>query len=227
MATSAGLRASSFESASELLSRFTANAAACAILDVTLPDACAFGLQERLARAGVSVMFVTRERCIASCVRAIRAGAVDFLTLPCEGVELVRALRFVARHAVTTWAQIERFRDLRSRYQRLTEREREVLALVTSGMLNKQIAERLEISAATVQIHRSRVMRKMRAGSLASLVRMADELQVCAERGPPAIGGITPHLSLIPFESLPVSFGEGERFAVWRKSIHEQCCIEG
>lgn len=177
---SAGLRALSFNTAAELLARFTPGAVACAILDVVLPDASGFELQDDLARAGVSIMFLTRERCISSCVRAVKAGAVDFLTVPCEATQLVQALRYAVREALCSRTQRVQFGELRSKYEQLTPREREVFALVASGLLNKQIAQRLDISEITVQIHRSRVMRKMSADSFASLVRMADALRTPA-----------------------------------------------
>jgi FixJ family two-component response regulator len=176
--SSTGLHALSFASAGELLSGFTADRAACAILDLSLSDASGFELQDKLSRAGATVVFVTRERCIASCVRAIKAGAVDFLTIPCDAVEFARVLRDAVREALCSWAQRERFVELCSRFEQLTKREREVFGLVSSGLLNKQIADRLAISEITVQIHRSRVMRKMSARSFANLVRMADALQV-------------------------------------------------
>ena len=175
--TSAGLRAIGFDSADELLSHHSSSTAACAILDVLLPDASGFELQDKLSRAGASVMFITHDRCIASCVRAIKAGAVDFLTMPCDASEVVRALGCAVRHALFSWAQREYLSELRTRHQRLTKREREVFELVSSGMLNKQVAQRLAISDVTVQIHRSRVMKKMCARSFAALVRMADALQ--------------------------------------------------
>ena len=174
---SAGLTALSFGTAAELLSSFKADTAACAILDVILPDASGLELQENLTQAGASIMFLTRERCISSCVRAVKAGAVDFLTMPCEAVELVRALRYAVRQALSSWTRRVRFGELRSKYEGLTAREREVFALVSTGLLNKQVAQRLGISEITVQIHRSRVMKKMAARSFASLVRMADALQ--------------------------------------------------
>jgi FixJ family two-component response regulator len=173
---SAGLRAISVNTAAELLSRFTPGTAACVILDVTLPDASGFELQDELARAGASIMFLTRECCISSCVRAVKAGAVDFLTVPCDPTQLVRVLRHAVREAHSSMARCVQLGELRSMYRRLTAREREVFALVASGLLNKQIAQRLSISEVTVQIHRGRVMRKMSARSLASLVRMADAL---------------------------------------------------
>jgi len=174
---SAGLRALSFDTAAGLLSTFKPDAAACAILDVVLPDASGLELQDNLARAGVSVMFITRECCISSCVRAVKAGAVDFLTMPCDPTQLVGALRFAVRQALSLWTQRVQDGELRSKYGQLTLREREVFALVSSGLPNKQIARRLDISEITVQIHRGRVMRKMCARTLASLVRMADALR--------------------------------------------------
>lgn len=122
-------------------------------------------------------MFLTRERCISSCVRALKAGAVDFLTVPCDAHQLVRALRYAVKEAISSQHWRVQIDELCSRYALLTAREREVFDLVASGLLNKQVAQRLNIAEITVQIHRSRVMRKMSARSLASLVRMADALQ--------------------------------------------------
>lgn len=173
---SAGLRAISVSAASELVSRLVPNAPACAILDVGSPDTSGFDLQQDLARAGVSILFLTRQRSISLCARAFKAGAIDFLTLPCDPTQLVRALHHAMREALSLWAYRTRSNELRSKYERLTAREREVFALVSSGLLNKQIAERLNISEITVQIHRGRVMRKMSARSIVSLVRMADAL---------------------------------------------------
>lgn len=175
--SSAGLQAQSFGSASELLARCPSNVASCAILDVTLCDASGFEVQDKLRRAGTTVLFLTREPCIASSVRALKAGAIDFLTLPCDSGDLVRALGHAMRHALASWSKRERLSELRSRYAQLTPRERDVFALVVSGMRNKQIAHHLDIKHMTVQIHRGRVMQKMRARSLAALVRMADALQ--------------------------------------------------
>ncbi|WP_129781822.1 response regulator transcription factor [Peristeroidobacter soli] len=170
---SAGLRAISLSSASELTSRLTPGAVACAILDVTLQDASCFELQDALAREGVAIMFLTREHCISSCVRAVKAGAVDFLTVPCDENQLMSAVRDALEEARSSLIRRVQIRELRSRYEQLTARERQVFELVTDGLSNKQIARRLEIADITVQIHRSRVMRKMSAGSLAALVRIA------------------------------------------------------
>jgi FixJ family two-component response regulator len=175
---SVGLRALSFETRSGLLSHVTSGATvACAILEVNLPDGCGLELQTDLARAGIPTLFLTRDRCIASCVRAVRGGAVDYLTTPCNSMSLVRALREALRQAMDSRIQREQIDELRSKYRQLTVRERQVFALVASGLRNKQIAYQLNISQITVQIHRGQVMRKMEARSFASLVRIGDILQ--------------------------------------------------
>jgi FixJ family two-component response regulator len=173
-----GLRVLSFDSASELLSHFTCDTAACAILDLTPADTTGFDLQDALARAGASVLVVSREQSISACVRAIKAGAVDFLSMPCDAIELVRALRSAIHEAVHKWSQRKRLNDLRCRFDQLTKREREVFALVSIGWLNKQIAQQLDISEITVQIHRGRAMRKMSVRSIPELVRIADQLRL-------------------------------------------------
>jgi len=195
---SAGLRAISVSVPSALVSRLEPGRPACAILDVVASGASGFDLQQDLARAGVSIMFLTHERSISSCARAFKAGAVDFLTLPCDPAQLLRALHHAMREAVSLSAHRTQSDELHSKYKRLTAREREVFALVSSGLRNKQIAERLNISGITVQIHRGRVMRKMSARSIASLVRMADALQPASSgvggdhRGELGIDNFTP-----------------------------------
>jgi FixJ family two-component response regulator len=172
----AGLGVVGCSTASELRARFLPGTAACVILDVALADANGLELQRDLACSGVAVLFVTRECCISSCVRAVKSGAVDYLTLPCEATQLIRALQSAMRYAHFAWTERVQSCELRSRYERLTTREREIFSLVASGLLNKQIAVQLSISEITVQIHRGRVMRKMSARTFASLVRMADAL---------------------------------------------------
>lgn len=173
----AGLDARSFDTGADLLQQVQSGAIACAVIDVNLPDGSGFGLQCELVQAGVPTLFLTRERRIASCVKAIKGGAVDFLTIPCEATALVGALRDAMAQAKALYVERMKLHELRSRYETLTRREREVFALLSSGLRNKQIAHRLDISEITVQIHRSRVMRKMVAHSLASLVRTADFLE--------------------------------------------------
>ena len=173
---SAGLRALSLETGAELLSHVRSDTAACAILDLNLPDGSGIELQDDLARAGISTMFLTHEQCISSCVRAVKAGAVDFLTIPCNADLLLRALHDAVRESLSSRRQRVQIDELRSRYRLLTRREREIFALVSTGLRNKQIAYDLKISEITVQIHRGQVMRKMAARSFAALVRMADAL---------------------------------------------------
>jgi FixJ family two-component response regulator len=174
---SAGLSALTFETRAELLAHVRPGATACAILDVNLPDGSGLELQSDLARAGIATLFLTRERCIATCVRAVKAGAVDFLTMPCNSLSLVRALRHAVCQAISSRNQRVQSEELRFRYEALTARERQIFALVSSGLRNKEIAHQLDISQITVQIHRGHVMRKMAARSFASLVRMADALR--------------------------------------------------
>lgn len=175
---SLGLCAVGIATASELLARITPDMVACAILDVSLPDANGLELQVDLARIGVPTLFLTRDRCIASCVRAVKAGAVDFLTMPCNSTSLVHALRDAVTQAKNSFIQRVQIDELRSKYELLTPRERQVFTLVAGGLRNKQIAFQLDISQITVQIHRGQVMRKMAARSFASLVRMSDALQL-------------------------------------------------
>lgn len=184
---SSGLRAVGIATASELLASITPDMIACAILDVSLPDANGLELQLDLARIGVPTLFLTRDRCIASCVRAVKAGAVDFLTMPCNSTSLIRALRDAVSQAQVSFNQRLRIDELRSKYELLTPRERQVFTLVAGGLRNKQIAFQLDISQITVQIHRGQVMKKMAARSFASLVRMSDALQL---PGPPTMSSL-------------------------------------
>lgn len=178
MVTSAGLRTLSFGTCSEFLPYIQSTLIACAILDVSLPDGNGFDLQAHLARAGIPTLFLTREKCFSACVKAVKAGAVDYLVLPCNSLRLIQVLRIALREALTARSQQAQIDEVRLRYELLTAREREVFSLVSSGLRNKQIAYRLNISQVTVQIHRGQVMKKMAASSIASLVRMADVLQV-------------------------------------------------
>jgi FixJ family two-component response regulator len=179
---SAGLHAISLSGCSELTASLTPGAVACAILDVTLQGENCFERQKELAQEGVAIMFLTRERCISSCVRALKAGAIDFLTVPCDPNDLISAVRSAVQEAQSSLSRRVRIRELCARYELLSAREREVFELVTDGLLNKQIGLRLQIAEITVQIHRGRVMRKMSAPTFASLVRMADALRACSER---------------------------------------------
>jgi FixJ family two-component response regulator len=171
-----GLHVLEFQTGGAYLAQHPPGPSACLILDVALEDMSGFELQQRLGGASAPVIFVTRHAEIAASVRAIKAGALDYLTLPFTPELLVRAVCAAIDLDTSTRAQRERAKELRERYQRLTPRERQVLPLVASGLLNKQVASTLGISEVTVEIHRGRIMQKMGAGSFADLVRMADRL---------------------------------------------------
>lgn len=151
----------------------------CLILDVELPDCSGIDLQRQLSTEGhPPIIFLTGASDIPTSVRAIKAGAVDFLTKPCRKADLLAAIEAaIALDCNRRTERLERVR-LRQRHGCLTPREREVLPLIVGGLLNKQAAVKLGISETTLQIHRSRVMRKMEAESLAQLVRMAGKLAV-------------------------------------------------
>ncbi|HEY6645431.1 response regulator transcription factor [Povalibacter sp.] len=174
----AGLRTMTFSSVADYIHPYGSGAISCVILDTEPPNASSFDLQLRLARSGVPALFVAREPNISWCVRALKAGAVDFLTLPCDKARLLEAVQEACADALRSRSARDRIDELAIRMRTLTKREQEVFALVVSGLSNKQIAGHLAISETTVQVHRGRVMRKMRADSLAELVRMADALQL-------------------------------------------------
>jgi FixJ family two-component response regulator len=163
--------------------------------DVVLPDMSGLDLQERIAPTCPPVLFVTRHAEIAHSVRAIRAGALDFLTLPFDPGRLLGAIRSAIALDASTRATRKRLADVRDRFERVTPRERQVLEGVVRGLLNKQVAAELGISEITVQVHRRHVMRKMGAASFADLVRIADILRIACEGGPKPdrSHGWTPH----------------------------------
>jgi FixJ family two-component response regulator len=173
------MHAVTFGSAAEYLAHPKPDLPACLVLDVQLPDINGLDLQSRIAQGGhPQIVFITGHGDIPSSVRAITAGAVDFLTKPFKEADLMRAI-----HAALAQDREARLRSaelagLRQRFSSLTPREREVLPLVASGRLNKQAAAELGISEVTLQIHRGSIMKKMQAGSLADLVRMAATLQI-------------------------------------------------
>jgi FixJ family two-component response regulator len=177
--TSAGMRVVSCGSASEYLRMPKPDVPACLILDVRLPDMSGIDLQRQLnAEAHPPIIFLTEDADIMTSVRAIKAGAVDFLIKPCRKADLMAAIdAAIAQDYRVRGERLERAR-LQERHSCLTPREREVLPLVVGGFLNKQAAAQLGISETTLQLHRSRVMRKMKADSLAQLVRMAGTLSV-------------------------------------------------
>jgi FixJ family two-component response regulator len=181
---SVGLEARHFTSASEFLRAKRPDAPGCIVLDVRLPDLSGLDLQQELAKANVDlpVIFVTGHADIPMTVRAMKAGAVEFLTKPFREQELLEAVqRAISRHRQIL-DQRASMRVLQSRYELLTPREREVFPLVASGLLNKQVAAELNASEKTIKVHRGQLMQKMEAHSLSDLIRMAEQLEVLSSR---------------------------------------------
>jgi len=179
MLTLAGMGVVTCASASEYFRVPKPDLPSCLILDVALPDGSGIDLQRRLSTENhPPIIFLTGAGDIATCVRAIKAGAIDFLTKPWRKADLLAAIKTaIAQDCHLRAERAERMR-LKYLHSCLTPREREVLPLVVGGLLNKQAAAELGISETTLQIHRSRVMHKMEAESLAQLVRMAGKLDV-------------------------------------------------
>ena len=177
---SAGWRAETFASAQDFLDRPGAEAPSCLVLDLQLPGLSGLDLQKRMAEGGVEIpiVFLTGHGNIPASVKAMKAGAVEFLTKPFDEQELLQAVQEAIERNRFTRQRHAEVRELRDRYESLTTREQQVMQQVVSGLLNKQIAAELNITEFTVKIHRGHVMRKMRADSLADLVRMADHLGI-------------------------------------------------
>jgi FixJ family two-component response regulator len=169
----------SFESAEGFLKHERSDTAGCLLLDLQLPEMSGLDLQERLRHSSSPpIVFITGRGDIPSSVRAMKAGAIEFLTKPIDSDALIAAVRTALSRDREDRLRRAELAELRARYSRLTPREREVLPLVTAGFMNKQSAAMLGITAVTLQIHRGQIMHKMAAASLAELVRMCEALGI-------------------------------------------------
>jgi FixJ family two-component response regulator len=177
---SMGMRAEVFGSAAEFLKSELADVPSCLVLDVRLPGLSGLDFQAELARANIQVpiIFITGHGDIPMTVRAMKAGAVEFLTKPIRDQDLLDAVQLALDRDRARRDADKAVSAVRERYEQLTPREQEVIALVTAGLMNKQVAAEMDVSEITAKVHRGNVMRKMGAKSLADLVRMADLLGI-------------------------------------------------
>jgi FixJ family two-component response regulator len=175
-----GWQPETFESAQEFLTRPRPSVPSCLVLDVSLPGLNGLDLQKRVAveRTDMPIIFITGHGDIPMSVQAMKAGAVEFLTKPFGDDVLLSSIRQAIERSRTALARDAEMRVLRDCYESLTPRERQVMGLVVSGLLNKQVGGELDISEITVKAHRGQVMRKMKADSLADLVNMAARLRL-------------------------------------------------
>jgi FixJ family two-component response regulator len=182
---SVGLEVQTFKSAQEFLGSELPDAPGCLVLDVRLPGQSGLDFQRTLADSGIDlpVVFITGHGDVPMTVRAMKAGAVDFLIKPFRDQDLLDAVHAAIKRDRVRRQDATRLVDLRERFQSLTQRERDVMALVVLGRLNKQIAAELGVAEVTVKAHRSQTMHKMGADSLAELVRIADQLSGSLKKG--------------------------------------------
>jgi FixJ family two-component response regulator len=177
---SVGLKVETYATAEEFLSSDTSSTPGCLVLDVRLPGLSGLDVQRKLAEANsrTSIVFITAHGDVPMSVRAIKAGAVEFLPKPFRDQELLDAVRQCIDRDLLARRNRAAQSEIRERHQSLTAREQEVMGLVVKGLTNKQIAGKMGITEPTVKLHRGRVMHKMKAGSLADLIRMAENLNV-------------------------------------------------
>src|SRR5271170_434201 len=181
---STGMKVQTFTSAREFLVSPRPEGPACLVLDVRMPELTGMDLQRELTQSGIHIpiIFITGHGDIPMSVRAMKAGAVEFLTKPFRSRALLDAIRAAIERDRSMLQQQSEIRELRERYEQLTNREREVMALVTAGLLNKQVAGELATAEVTIKFHRAHIMQKMRAESLADLVRMTEKLGISSQR---------------------------------------------
>ena len=181
-----GLQVELFESAQEFLASKLPNVPSCLVLDVRLPGISGLALQRHLAEANVQIpiIFITAHGDVPMTVRALKAGAVEFLTKPFHDQDLLDAIQLALERDRIRHQQEAEIAVLRERFESLTPREREVLPWVVSGLLSKQIADAIGRSEASVKVHRSQLMRKMAADSVAELVRMAEKMEIPIPKKP-------------------------------------------
>ena len=177
---SVGLKVELFGSAQEFLQRKSSDVPSCLVLDIRLPGISGLDFQRKLAEANISIpiIFITGHGDIPMSVRAMKAGAVEFLTKPFRDQDLLDAVQVALERDRARRQREGEMVTLRERFESLSAREREVVAMVASGMLNKQIADEIGTTENTVKVHRSRAMEKMQAQSLADLVKMVERLKI-------------------------------------------------